>query len=1520
VLLDRWKALALLAYLAVEDQPHRRDGLATLLWPELSQAKARNGLRRTLHALKQALGDRWLDVSREMVRLRRTPDLTVDVWQFRALLTPQAGAGATPAAALREAIALYRDDFLAEFSLRDASTFEDWRYFTAEELRRELARASDALLRAQRDAGDLEAALQTARRRLALDPLEESAHRTLIELHLAAGDRAAAVRQYEHCAQLLAQELGVEPDPATRALLAYPPGTSTPAVPAGSAPTQQAAPPHAVPLPVGEGETGPADEDAMRQIVVLNVAIVGWPEGTQRRSRQEPLDHFLTDAAAALARYAAHIDHLGPEGVVAFFGVPHSHEDDAERALHVAFGLQAAAQRTGIVLATGIKIGPALVAWSEQDGRVETQDVFGAVLGQAAELQRAAAGGQILVDRATYLQTRSSCTFRALQVRLRGQQTAACVYLAVAELPLRKTRGIPGLQAELVGRAAELAALEHAVDGLAHGAGQVLLLSGEAGIGKSRLVAEACARRQEQVRWLEGRCLEMTEAASYGPFLDALRDFFGWQLDAEEAAQAASIREGLAHLAAARLWDGETCAEVGAVLGRLYAVRFGVQLTPSWDDRLANAAPAELRHRTLVALRTLLAAIAGMRPLVLVLEDLHWADDASLDLVNDLLPSAGAEPWLLICVYRPMPEARCAQLPVLAARKCPAHYQELQLRELSPAESAQMVTALLEVEALAPATKGWILERAQGNPYFTEESILALIEAGFICRGDQVWRTSDPRAGAPADLELPFSVDQLIATRVDRLPPALRHTLEAAAVLGRTFALPLLRGMAADGANLPGQPAGHFDGQPDGQLERQIEELEQRSFLYCEQAEPLAEFSFRHVLLQVAVYQMLPNARRGVLHLEAARAMESLYAYNLDAHVDALAYHYARTSDLRRAVDYLLKAGAAARAVFANGPAVAYFQEALDRLAQLDAEGQGTAHQTWSDAWHQLGRTYYAMGSFARAEAAFGEAIAHAQTAGEPPPAVVRLIYWRGEALYWEEKLSEFVANARAGLALLSPDAPCRETALMLGHLAVGVISLGDAEQYDAYVRQLRPLVRTFPFVEELSPAYHQVIDHYKFQGNVAAAAEWIESLRSAAQDMTSLAKAGMVHGRILSQQGDFAGAAQVLQETLALSRRIGETTMIYFCLHRLALNAMVQGELAEVDGYADQLLGLAEPQASPTAGIRIECGRLYLAAGRIEEAIGMLSPGLADDDALATFETAEARYWLARALDTVGRTDEAVRVYQGVIASCRPDSPPSLGYAETKPEYWAAVAALDRLMADPSALQAFCDVQRARWPEDSAAGCGSWYPTVTQPQHGSEACEACDVTGEVLEQWQWCDPFQDGACHFEHSTMPAIELVAADGRDLWYINTGGPSLRTDIAGDFALEARCEASPRRPLAMGGLLLWCDGSNYVRLDWGGLGTGEISFLGWAGGKRRFWGRARSGCGQPILRLERNGQEVRALYSEDGCRWFLVGKATLAVDGPWAAGLLGLGMVDRILFPGATAGGAAIRFDSLQLWRG
>ena len=315
-----------------------------------------------------------------------------------------------------------------------------------------------------------------------------------------------------------------------------------------------------------------------------------------------------------------------------------------------------------------------------------------------------------------------------------------------------------------------------------------------------------------------------------------------------------------------------------------------------------------------------------------------------------------------------------------------------------------------------------------------------------------------------------------------------------------------------------------------------------------------------------------------------------------------------------------------------------------------------------------------------------------------------------------------------------------------------------------------------------------------------------------------------------------------------------------------------------------------------------------------------MLSPEANEHAASTAYELAESRYWLGCALTAAGHTAEALGVYQALLADYGPDSPPMPGYAEMKPVYWATVAALDRLLADPAAFRSLCNAQRARWPDRSPNGRCSWYPVPAQPLCGCGGGTGCEVTAQMLAQWQWCDPYQDGAHHVEHGPELVAELVAADGRDLWFINTGAPSLRTGVEGDFGLQARCLPSPLRPLATGGLLLWCDGANFVRLDWGGLGPGEISFLGWAGGERRFWGRARSSCGQPYLRLARSGDKVQALYSEDGRQWLLIGETTLVVGGPWTIGLLALGIVDRILYPGAPAGGAAIRFDSIQLWRG
>lgn len=1489
VMLDRWKAVALLAHLALEDRPQRRDGLATLLWPEHNQAQARNGLRRTLNALKHTLGDHWLRVSRETLQINRNANLWVDVWRFRELLTPRADAVAPTEQALQEAIALYRDDLLSGFSLRDASAFEDWRYFAAEDLRGAMSGALAALLNLHIAHGERIAALSTARRWLALDPLQEDVHRTLIELHLANGDRAAAQRQYEHCAQLLAQELGVEPAADLRALLAASPVSSAPSALA------RPQPPYREP---DEGSLTAQSQDEARQVVVLNLALAGWPEGAHRRDQQHKASQLLAAVSATVQSYAGYIDHLGADGATAIFGLTHIHEDDAERAVHVAATLLRTARMTGVQIAAGVKIGSVLTTYGEQDDAANMPRPFGAVLGQAAELQVAAAADQVLVDRATYLRTLGAFDYRETSVMLRSQAGMSAAYALQTEVQLQKTRGIPGLQSRLIGRDAELAAMENALHELVTGVGQVLLLVGEAGIGKSRLVAEMRARRSAHCLWLEGRCLEMTRPASYWPFLDALHDYFGWRSDEDDATRAASILAGLNRLCASQLLDEDACAEIGAVLGRLFDVRFG----NGWDQRLANATPPELRHRTVAALRTLLIAVARLHPLALVLEDLHWADDSSLDLINELLPFVEREPLLLLCVYRPMPDQRCSQLPLLAARRCPGRWQELDLRDLTADQTRQMVESLLEIEALAPATNAWILERAQGNPYFTEEVILALIEAGLIRRDADVWRTSVQATGALSAVELPYSLDQLILTRVDRLAAPLRRTLEAAAVLGRTFLLPLLHELAPQPNNLASM----------------IAELEERSFLYCEQAEPVGEFSFRHVLTQEAIYQMLTDERRSALHQRAGQAIERLLADALDAQTDTLAFHYARSEDHRRAVTYLMKAGVKARQAFANDVALTYFHQALDHLQRVVDQDAHSSAAIRCEAWNQIGRCNYALGRYALAEQAFRQAIADAQVADLLPQPIVRLIYWLGEALYWQDKQHEMVDAAQAGLALLPAGEPCSEQVLMLGHWAAASWALGDPQQYCVCVQRIIPIIRDFPLTEELSPAYHHVNDLYKYRKDVATALAWTDLLHRAAaerQDMTTLTKALFTRGITQSEQGDYVGAHALLEEALKMSLRVGETTFQYFCLRRLAINALVVGDLDEAFRIAERLPQLPSETGAFSRDVNAFCGLIYLSAGRIEDALDLLGGDCTPASAQQSEQAPEWQLWLGCALAAAGNTQQAERTLRALLDICSPDRVYLKAYPDQKPIFWRAVVAVSRLLDDPQPFAALCDHLHSRWPHTEVSGSRILSAVLAEPTLMEGVPSRRIDVGELAE-WQWVDPFSDSLLCIDQG----VEIAAADGRDLWHINLGAPTLRVPVEGDFALQARCRPSLLRPLAMGGLLLWHAATDFVRLDWGGLAAGEIGCLGCLGKTERVWGRGHSACAQIFLRLERVSERVRALFSEDGERWLLVGEVMLEAVGPWQIGFFALGAVDRTFCPAAPAGGGALQFDDIQLCRG
>ena len=272
---------------------------------------------------------------------------------------------------------------------------------------------------------------------------------------------------------------------------------------------------------------------------------------------------------------------------------------------------------------------------------------------------------------------------------------------------------------------------------------------------------------------------------SYSLFVDLFRDYFAWRPEEDERARGQRLIALLQEFVEQGKLSEEQSEEMGPLLGNLLSLRFGTD----WDQRLKNASPEQVRHQTLLAARDLLVALARRRPLVLVLEDLHWADTLSLDLISLLLEALPHAALFLLCVYRPEREHKCWHLATIAARKCPESSTEIRLRELTPPQSGRLVESLLPGtrvaggENLPAAVKELMLEKSRGNPFFVEEVVRSLIASGMVYRDGPAWR-------ARAEIEtirVPESIQSVIASRVDRLRPELQQVLQSAAVIGRLF-------------------------------------------------------------------------------------------------------------------------------------------------------------------------------------------------------------------------------------------------------------------------------------------------------------------------------------------------------------------------------------------------------------------------------------------------------------------------------------------------------------------------------------------------------------------------------------------------------------------------------------------------------------------------------------------------------------------------------------------------------------
>jgi ABC-type transport system substrate-binding protein/class 3 adenylate cyclase len=679
---------------------------------------------------------------------------------------------------------------------------------------------------------------------------------------------------------------------------------------------------------------------------IVSVLLADIADSTAIGERLGPeRSKFLFDEVTRLLsgevkRFGGTIAQLTGDGLYALFGVPHAHDDDAERAVRAALAMQAVLagyakdveEAYGVELAgrVGVNTGP-VVLLPDNAPDEERFNALGDTVNTAARLQSAAGRGAVAVSPATAQQIGGAFDLESIgELELKGKSAPLEVFRVGDEHEREERRLSP-----LVGRDAELAALDDVMADLADGRGAIVSITGEPGIGKSRLIAEVRRRAEDRVRFFGTQGISYAEDVPYYPLRELLRACLGLGMADPEARVRLELK---AQLAGAL---GEQADASYPFLASLLGVTLEEDAV-QWLDALARDSVQRQSHE---AVADLVRALAQERPVCFVLEDLHFADEPTLELFEELLQLAEEEPVALLLAYRHDPDLRSWELGEAARRRYRHRFRELLLERLDATDAARLASAAAGRD-LPDDVAALLAERTGGNPLFLEEAARDAIE-----RGD----------GAA----VPAAIQETLQARLDRLAPDVRDVASVASVVGRSFGLPLLERLV-----------------PPDRLRPALSELQRLDLVVEERRRPTPEYRFRHGLVREAAYSSLLDQRRRDLHRVVGTTLEELGQDELSEAYGLLAHHFAEADEPERAARYLLEAGDAARALYADEEATANYRRALTFLDRLGDAGRAR------QVLFKIALTHHLAFDFEAANAAWAEAFTHPrqQPAAHPAP------------------------------------------------------------------------------------------------------------------------------------------------------------------------------------------------------------------------------------------------------------------------------------------------------------------------------------------------------------------------------------------------------------------------------------------------------------------------------------------------------------------------------------------------------
>lgn len=1484
--LDVRKGIALLAYLAVTGDKQSRGSLISLLWPESSESRGRHVLRNTLYVLKKELPGEWIDADRESIGLKPNSDIWVDVVAFHNHLNDCSLHGHTSSQVcgecigpLTQAVALHRDDFLRGFSLKDSVNFDDWQFFQAERLRLDLIAALERLLRCHAERGELDAAVDYARRWVALDPLDERAHFRLMEIYASSGLRLAALQQYRECVRVLEREIGAQPSEETTRLWESIENNRFQRSPEEHFDGRRRG------LVASPGNNG----DEIRLITVLFIRF-GKPHGHVERpwpGASSARDLIGSVALQEISRFGGIVERNLTDGLLVVFGKAQMHEGDPEAAVRSALRIRAEAEKRALVIVAGINSGRLFIRAPDSSGGPKVP-VDNQAVSLAIRLARQAGSGQILVGESTYRLTRRLFDFQKNRVgkRTAAEGTNAYRLNGVFLIPW-KSRDIDGLNLELVGRNEELEKLRKAYAEVIRGEGQIVCITGEAGVGKSRLIE---ALREDtlgtntggpEVLWLEGRCAEAGMAASYWPFIDMLNQYFG-------PARSDRIARLLDEMQKAGEISEDLSTEIGAALGNLLSAQLGDR----WDGIFSDADAAQVKHRTFMAIKAFFISLAKRQPLTLVFEDLHWCDSLSVDLISLLMDTLISTPLLLVCNYRPG-QHNSRQISTVASRKCPDRSTLLTLRDLGSHQSRRLVQSLFGPSGVPAQVEKQIVMRSGGNPFFISEIARSLVEAGDVYSGQGVWHAKE-RIGSP---RAPESIQSVVLSRIDQLDPALKDLIRIASVIGRIFQQPLLRLLSADRER----------------LEESLQALESHSFIYRERVTPETEYSFNHMLTREAIYQSIPSRKRQTMHEGVADSIEMLYEGDLSGCCYQLAHHYSESGNELKAVEFLIRAGERSRRAHANDEAIDYFQR---RLKRIEKSGYGEAGNRWElDALTGTGRILIVTGKEKAAENYLRKAARLGWDMSLCIDRMMRIYHWLGCSLVFQNHADEAIALAQDGMSRMGERQEILGSVLMNCLLSLSYQQKGEYDKFRQYAFNMAAMLPLLPYSEEVTGCRLQIATAVAFQKKVRVAEKQLKSIEIDARNHHDLKFQASAHHQrahlITIPSGDLLTGIRQFERSLMLAEKGGDLVLAGWIRFRLARALYRCGSLDRAELFSESSLAFWENGSDrwALAMAHVVRGWIRLAKALWPACIRSMQAASRIGDELPSGENYRGvQATLGRANLALGNKGEAIERFREATVKPSPELP-------TDPPWIVnAISGLEAAFDDTDVFQRYCREFHRDHPDLIPTTCDQWYLEPAEPKRFFHDRFTDDFISSLSPGWRWLDPFDD--CFF--SLGNGLRIQAPNGRGMWRSNHSAPRILRQVSGSFAAQTVASSVTSDKPAIGGILLWSDEENYLRIDIGVAGPDEITFMGCIGNVDRVIGRGSLPSEGHFLRVERIGDNIRALCSGDGSKWFSVGQVEFSAGDVVEIGLHAIGCIDRTVYHGAYGEGTEICFESFHLW--